>query len=219
MSKRPQNSPFSEKHAPDRNGLSKYPKATQSDVLHQSSQDAKFIQIQKTSSQGYTLSLQPSAILTQPSPGSDHGKVSPVNDNNRSQSPFSRPFDLSVNHTQSRIHRLYKGALRQDVEKEKNLTQYTLNNLKQQTKKFVSQAEELKLENEEIKRKIKRYGIMYEEKKAYVKAEQNKVVYDDSLEQSVTKKIGYTELGQLSDGRTDTAMQFNKSINNEHVRK
>ena len=36
---------------------------------------------------------------------------------------------------------------------------------------------------------------MYEEKKAYVKAEQNKVVYDDSLEQSVTKKIGYTELG------------------------
>lgn len=40
-------------------------------------------------------------------------------------------FDLSVNHTQSRIHRLYKGALRQDVEKEKNLTQFTLNNLKQ----------------------------------------------------------------------------------------
>ena len=75
------------------------------------------------------------------------------------------------------------------------------------------------MENEEIKRKIKRYGILYEEKKAYIKAEQNKVVYDDTLEQSVTKKIGYTELGQLSEGRTDTAMQFNKSINNEHVRK
>lgn len=73
MAKRPQNSPFSEKHEQDRQGLSKYPKATQSDVLHQTTQDTKFIQISKTSSQGYTLSLQPSAILTQPSPGSDKG--------------------------------------------------------------------------------------------------------------------------------------------------
>ena len=33
-----------------------------------------------------------------------------------------------------------------------------------------------------MKRKIKRYGFLYDEKKAHIKAEQNRVVYDDTLE-------------------------------------
>ena len=49
------------------------------------------------------------------------------------------------------------------------------------------------------------------------KAGLNKVEIDYSNEMSVTKKMGHTELGDLSEATLE--MQFDRSINNEAMRK
>ena len=62
-----------------------------------------------------------------------------------------------------RIHMLYKGKMQNDVEKERNLTMYQLKVAKQSAQKHSNGITDFKLQNAELKTRIKRYVGLVEE--------------------------------------------------------
>jgi hypothetical protein len=109
----------------------------------------------------------------------------------------------------SRIHILYKGQLQKDVEKERDLTIYQLDKVRFTTERSINAIAELKLQNDELKSKLRRYAALIKEQhniyKARATQEQN---IDETHEKSVTRKIGYTEFGDISD-----SLELNSALN------
>ena len=68
------------------------------------------------------------------------------------------------------------------------------------TTKHISGAEALKRDNAEAKEKIKLYVKMIEEQKRNIeKAQANANQQEDLQENSVTRKLGHTDFGDISD--------------------
>ena len=80
------------------------------------------------------------------------------------------------------------------------LTKYQLDQAKSKTVKHINGAEILKKENAELKEKMKLYLRLIEEQKANIEkmeAEANQP--EDLHEISVTRKLGHTDIGDISD--------------------
>ena len=108
---------------------------------------------------------------------------------------------------------LYKGNLQSDVEKQKNLSVYQLNKAKFEVEKHTIGVHELKLQNAELKKKIKRYLILIEEQKVNLeKAEEEANREEDLNEVSVTRKLNHTHIDDISDGLDINSAVLNKSI-------
>jgi hypothetical protein len=71
---------------------------------------------------------------------------------------------------QQRIHMLYTTTLQGDIQKEKTLTLYQLGKVKGARDKAEERIESLKISNELIKNKIKRYQDLIREQKAFLAA-------------------------------------------------
>ena len=106
---------------------------------------------------------------------------------------------------------LYKGVINQDVEKEKNLTVYQLKKARFEIDKGTNGIEELLKQNEDLKKKINRYiRLIKEQKVAIEKAIEEANIPEDLNELSVTRKLGHTEIGDISD-TFDLGSAVNKS--------
>jgi len=114
---------------------------------------------------------------------------------------------------QNRIHMLYKGNLHSDVEKERNLSMYQLNKAKSEVEKHTVGVHEMKTQNAELKKKLKRYLRLIEEQKDnVVKAEQQAGWQEDLNEASVTRKLNHTHIDDISDGLELNSAVLNRSI-------
>ena len=107
---------------------------------------------------------------------------------------------------------LYRGNMQSDVEKEKNLSMYQLNKARFEIQKSQLGAHDLRAANAELKNKIKRYIKLIEEQKVAIeKAEADANVIEDLNEFSVTRKLGHTDMGDISD-TFEMGSALNKSV-------
>ena len=102
--------------------------------------------------------------------------------------------------------------MQEDVEKERNLTMYQLKVAKLGAEKQTEGVDGLKQANADLQKKIKRYIRLIEEAKiANEKAAADGVVTEDLNETSVTRKLGHTDMGDISDD-FERGSAVNKSI-------
>ena len=114
-------------------------------------------------------------------------------------SPFAQSGSKD-GHEQTRIHMLYKGHMNEDIEKERSLANYQLKKAKLDKEKHDMNAQELKVANADLRKKIKRYVKLVEEQKASLEKLENEPVFQEDLnELSVTRKLGHTDMGDISD--------------------
>jgi len=96
------------------------------------------------------------------------------------------------------------------------LTQFQLGQAKSRTDKHISGAFELRKENKELKEKMRLYLRLIEEQKLNIeKTEAEANQPEDLHEISVTRKLGHTDIGDISD-ILEVGSAVNKSQETDH---